>query len=312
MLERAEDAPSLARARALLALGEMCYGLGDFSPARTPVESAVRLFRECGDAGGEMDAQWTFSRVLMALGENAGAEKVAKEMLAGSERLRDPRRRALALERWANIEQECGRSVDVAPLLEEALALMRAARDGLGAAMLLNMLGEHRRASGDISRAAACYEESLALSREQSSAYWAAVSGFNLAVCRLRQGRPREALELAKEALAVTDAIGNRRNIAPGLALFAALAASGGKPREGAVLFGAAQRILEELKTVLVYADRREFSDTERSLRAALAPAEFEAARGSGQALGHCEAVARALAASFDFPGAVDRPGGQR
>jgi predicted ATPase/class 3 adenylate cyclase len=296
-------APCKARARATLALGQMHNGLGDLPQARLQVEKALELFRSLGDPGGYVDALTSLSWVLMYQGEHGRAEKVTEELLEESRRLGEPRRRALALERGAYVSQERGRPERGIPLLEEALELMRRAQDQAGAALIINVLGEHVRTTRDFARAAALYAESLTLSRTLETPFRISVSAMNLAVCLMRLGRPAEALPLMLESLALTHAICNKRNVPPGLIGIAALAALGGEPAAGAVLLGAAEKFLAEQGTVLVYSDRSEHEETERAVRAAQDPAAYEAARASGRALSLDAAVAKALelGGSLDF-----------
>ena len=303
-----DGSPSKTRARAILSLGQFHNGLGDLPQARLQLEKALELFRSLGDRGGAVDALTTLSWVRMYQGDLDGAEKLTAELLDESQRLGEPRRRALALERAAYVAQERGRPERAVPLLEEALVLMRRAEDKLGVALLLNVLGEHTRPSGDFARALGYYRESFALSSELGNAFWRAVAEMNVAVCLMRLNRPAEALPLMAESLAAAYSIGNKRNVPPALIAFAALAAMGGKPEPAAVLLGAAEKFLREQNTVLVYADRGEHEETRRAVRALLDGAACEAALARGRSLALDAAVAKALelADGLDF-GAANR-----
>ncbi|MFI5363357.1 MAG: ATP-binding protein [Elusimicrobiota bacterium] len=300
--------PSKTRARAILSLGQFHNGLGDLPQARLQLEKALELFRSLGDRGGAVDALTTLSWVRMYQGDLDGAEKLTAELLDESQRLGEPRRRALALERAAYVAQERGRPERAVPLLEEALVLMRRAEDKLGVALLLNVLGEHTRPSGDFARALGYYRESFSLSSELGNAFWRAVAEMNVAVCLMRLGRPAEALPLMSESLTAAYGIGNKRNVPPALIAFAALAAMGGKPEPAAVLLGAAEKFLREQNTVLVYADRGEQEETLRAVRALMDRAAYESALASGRTLSLDAAVAKALelADALEF-GAANR-----
>jgi len=300
-----ESPATATRARAVLALGQMRAGLGDLPQALARLEQAKELFLALGDAEGEIDALTALTRVLLFRGEYERAERVTEELLEKSGRLGEPRRRGLALARAASLALDRGRVERVVPLLEEALALVRQARDNLGVAALLNTLGEHVRAGGDFARAARLYEESLTLSRELKSAYWSSVSAFNLAVCLLRLGRPAEALPLAIDSLAAAHSSGNKHNVPPGLNLVAALAAAAGQPEPAAVLLGAADKFLIEQEAVLIYADRGEYEATTRAVRDALGTGVYESARAAGRELTLCAAVERALTLASDLKGSV-------
>jgi len=294
-LRLGDGAPSETRARAVLALGQMHNGLGDLPQARLRLEEALALYRELGDLGGAVDALTTLTWVRMYQGDLDGAEALTKESLAESRKLGQPRRLALALERASYVELERGRPESSRKLLDEALALMRQAQDKLGLAILLNVMGENIRPSGDFASAARFYEESLGLSRELGNAFWRAVAGMNLAVCLLRLGDSRRALPLMAESLSTAHAIGNKRNVPPGLISFASFALAAGQPEAAAVLLAASEKLLAEQGTVLVYADRSEYEETARDVRAALDPSAFAAATASGRELSLDAAVAKAL-----------------
>ena len=300
-----DGAPSEPLARAVFSLGLMHNGLGELPQARHQLEKALGIFRSVGDRNGAFDALTTLAWVLMYQGDLDGAEKLATELLDQSQRLADPRRRALALKHAAYVAQERGQPERSAAMIEEALVLMRRAQDKLGVAILLNVLGENVRSAGDFARAVGLYQDSLALARELGDAFWRAVAGMNAAVCLMRLDRAAEALPLMAESLATAHAIGNKRNVPPSLIGFAALATRGGMPESAAVLLGAAEKFLSEQGTVLVYADRSEHEETARAVRAALGAEECEAALAAGRTLTLDAAVARAqeLAEALEFGG---------
>jgi predicted ATPase/class 3 adenylate cyclase len=288
-------APTETRARAVYALGQMHNGLGDLPQARRRLEEALEMFRALGDPRGAVDALTTLAWVRMYQGDHGGAEKLTEELLEESRLLGEPRRRALALERAAYVAQERGRPERGLPLLEEALELMRKAQDKAGIALILNVLGEHVRTTRDFARAAALYEESLTLSRRLESTFWISAAAMNLGVCLMRLGRLAEALPLMTESLRITHGICNKRNVPPALIGLAALGALGGKPEPAAALLGAAEKLLREQDTVLVYADRSEHDETTRAVRAALDAEAFEAALAAGRGLTLDAAAAKAL-----------------
>jgi predicted ATPase/class 3 adenylate cyclase len=302
-LALAGGAPPAARARAICALGAMLNGLGELAAALARLEEALRQFRAIGDRKGAVCALTDMAWVLTYQGEMERAEAVTAQLLAESRALGDPRHHALALERAASVALERGDRQRSMALLEEALVLMRRAQDKLGLAILLNVLGEDVRSGGDFARAAGLYEESLGLSSELENPFWMSVASVNLAYCLIPMGDCARARSLATQSLATIHAIGNKRNIPPGLVLICALAAAAGKAERGAVLLGAAEKFLAEQGTVLVYADRGIYEQTVRDVRAAVGAAAYAAARAEGGALSLEAAVARALglAAELDF-----------
>jgi predicted ATPase/class 3 adenylate cyclase len=288
-------AGTAARARVVLSLGQMHRGLGELPQARRHLEEALGLFRALNDRAGVADALTALCWVVMYQGDLTLGETLTAELLEETRTLGEPRRRALALKHAAWVAQERGDGPRSMALLEEALGLMRLSQDKTGTALVLNVLGEHVRPSGDFARAAKLYEESLALARELESPFWISVAAMNLGVCLMRLGELGRALPLLSESLAATHAIGNKRNVPPALIAIAALATAGGLPEEAAVLLGAAEKLLAEQGTVLLYTDRGEQEATIITVRAALAPAAYESSLDAGRALSLDAAVTQAL-----------------
>lgn len=95
-------------------------------------------------------------------------------------------------------------------------------------AVVLNNLGTTVRYQGDLTRAAALHEESLALRRELGDTWGMANALHNLGQVAYGQGELARALRLAEEDLAVRRELGDKHGMALSLALLGAVAQARG------------------------------------------------------------------------------------
>ncbi|HEX5504168.1 MAG TPA: BTAD domain-containing putative transcriptional regulator [Thermomicrobiales bacterium] len=122
---------------------------------------------------------------------------------------------------------------------EEALALFRAVGDKLGLAQTLNTLAEHARFGGDDARAAAYYAEALALERELGDRQRIAVVLHNLGYMALHRGDPPGAARSFTAAYRINEEVGYKIGPLSLLEGLAAVAGAAGAPARAARLYGA-------------------------------------------------------------------------
>jgi hypothetical protein len=138
---------------------------------------------------------------------------------------------------------------------------------------------------GEYGRAAAFYQEDLALSRAAGNTLAVALMLHNLGQATLGQGAPvHVAREYFREALELARAVGARPVVALCLVGFAAAAAAEGALRRAARLLGAADALLETLGTPETV-DRAVYDRAVSVVGAGLDGAAFAAARAEGRAL---------------------------
>ncbi len=185
----------------------------------------------------------------------------------------------------------------------EGLAVARTVGDRPNTYWALHVLAGLALRQRQYARAKALYEESLSLKQQQGDGFGVASSLEGLAKLAWLRGEHRQALALARESLALMRDLAHWRSIVLDLLVLAHVCADYGSAEQSACLFGAADRLQENL------GDKRSFplvlnvepACTEHSLaecRARLSPAEFDIARARGRAMTTEEAVAFALTAT--------------
>ncbi len=156
------------------------------------------------------------------------------------------------------------------------------------------------RFQGDYERAAALYEESLALFRELGSRVQIAMLLHNLAYVVLRQGEGRQAAAYFEESLVLYRELKRKHGVIECLIGLAGVAAAavGGQPAtagRAARLFGAAERLLEAAGGGLAAADQAEHERYVALTRGQLDESTFAAAWAEGRAMTMEQSIAYAL-----------------
>jgi hypothetical protein len=165
----------------------------------------------------------------------------------------------------------------------------------VGLVSSLNNLGMLMVEKGDLDRAIAYLEETLAIDRELGSPDGIADSLGNLAGLIAPSGDLARAAALDAEALELRRDIGDRISIAYSLESIAATSSRAGTPQIGARLFGAGERLREETGAPLPPSERARYEEGVGLARAALSPEDFARAWAEGRALSLNDAIAEAM-----------------
>src|SRR5439155_25023473 len=104
-------------------------------------------------------------------------------------------------------------------LLEQSLTALEGAGDRWGMARPLNNLGEVARMRGDLARAGDLHGRALAICRDLGDLGSQPNTVCGLGHVRLGEGEPRAAEALGREAVDISELIGNRLGTASGLEL---------------------------------------------------------------------------------------------
>ena len=155
------DAPPLARARALRAVGALRHQRGDFHQTEA-TEQALALFRELGDRRGEAAALRVLGMSARRRGDLDTADTHLEASLAICRAEGDRHGAAMALVNLGIRAQERRQYGRAVAHLEEALALFRAIGETRRVARTLMRLGIVAQARGDYERAVALCGEGLA------------------------------------------------------------------------------------------------------------------------------------------------------
>jgi predicted ATPase/transcriptional regulator with XRE-family HTH domain len=235
------------RARALNELGGLAIQRGDLAGAVPPLEEALGLFRDLGDArwtaftlfrlgqavrfGGDAQHAITLFEASLAL---SGAGGEAGDIVRG-----------LPLVHLGTLLVEQGDYSRSVALLQEALALGHALGDGVATGASLIGLGWAAYYSGDDGRAVGLLEEALALFRELGHYNGTADAFIGLGWVYLRGGDCARAAALFGQCLAMAHERGGMAHVADCLRGLGVVASQGGEPGRAARLFGAAERLRE-------------------------------------------------------------------
>lgn len=197
--------PTIARARALCAAGDLAFYQDDYVAARDLLAESVQLCRTLASD----------KELALALGDLGvllhvpGSHSIAHNMLEESERLCRSLgiswELAYMLRRIGQHAAQDGHLQQAVDYAQEGLTLAKRLGDRSLAANILSTLGEFAGRQGDIMQAIAYNRESLAFAREINDKQVVATTLNNLDYFTILQGEPspttgaQEALKLARE-----------------------------------------------------------------------------------------------------------------
>jgi non-specific serine/threonine protein kinase len=254
--EAGQDGGPPLRAKALNGAGMLAYRQGDHAIARPQHTEALAIRRELGDRPGIAISLNNLGLVAQAQEEHATARG----------------------------------------LFEESLAIRRELGDRWGVAAGLGNLGIVAHDLGDYAAARALHDGSLAIWRELGDTRCIAMSLSNLGDAASEQGDHLVATLVQEEALVIRRKLGDRWGVAISLEALAPVGVACGRADKSARLWGAAERLREEIGTPLPPNERVRYEQKVAAARAALGDAAFERAWQEGRAMTMEEAVDYTLA----------------
>ena len=274
------------RAKALNGAGVLAYLQGDYPAARALHEASLVIKRLLGDRRGMAASLGNMGNVACEQGDFASARAQYEESLAIMRDLGDRRGLAASLNNLGNVACEEGDFASARTLYEEFLAIMRELGDRTGIARSLNNLGHVAYEQGDFAAARALQDESLTIRQELGNRSGIADSLENLGNVSYEQGDYPAARMLFEEGLALRRELGDRGRIASSLAGLATVIAAFGSSLRAARVWGAAERLREEVVTPLSPKDRPRYDRRVAAARAALGDdAAFDRAWEEGRTL---------------------------
>jgi non-specific serine/threonine protein kinase len=187
------------------------------------------------------------------------------------------------------------------------MTLYREMGEPYGVALGLDGLGLVAQAQGDYARAAALYEEGLALYRAEQDRYGTAWSLQYLGLVAQAQGDHARAGALYREGLALRREMGDAAGVAQCLEGLATVAGAQDQAERAARLFGAAAALRASIGAPLSPTERADYEPTLAAARARLGEDAFAAASTEGRVMPLEQAVVYALAAA-DPAGAPPSP----
>jgi tetratricopeptide (TPR) repeat protein len=227
-------------------------------------------------------------------GDLSGAESLAQESLALYRRLGDRRGVAGALQTLANVAVDASDLERAESLYQEALPVMRELGYVPGVSSILTNLGVVSRFRGDLDRARAFYEQSLELDGDSGDPKGTAITLLDLGHVALESGDLQAARGSLEQSLRLFHGVGEQVGIASCLDGLARAQATE-RPERAARLWGARERIVDELGIRPTERDARERADAIAATRRASDPDTFDLAWQDGRALELEDAVRYAL-----------------
>ncbi len=285
-------APTLAYAKALRAAGSLAWNQTDFRTARALLEQSLAIFRELRDREGTARSLNTLGNVAIEQGDYPAARAMYEESLAIWRELGDRSGMAGLLCNLGLIAHEGGDFTAARALSEEGLAIARELGDHGRIADSLNNLGSVAIEEGDYPAARALNEESLAIGRQLGDWDAIATSLHNLGIVAHLQGDLASARALYTQGLANRRELGDRLGIARALEELAAVAAALGGSLRAALIWGAAERLREDMGSPLAPTERYRCDKRAAAARAAAGDdAAFDRAWREGRALPLAQAI---------------------
>ncbi len=193
-------------------------------------------------------------------------------------------------------------------LLEESVAIKRKSGNLVGLATSLNNLAMLTLEEGDLDRAIAYLEETLAIDRQLGSPDGISHSLGNMASLIAERGDLPRAAALDAEALELRRDLGDRLSIAFGLESIATTASRAGFTEVGARLFGAAERLREEIDSPVPPSELTRYENGLAATQEAIPEKEFAALWAAGRALSLDDAVAEAQDVAREIANTAETP----
>ena len=295
----AADTPqnTAARLSILLWAGWLAFFQSDFAAVRALGETRLALCRQLGEAG-RLDMAHTLemlAEIDTEEGDYATAQARYEQALDILRPARDSGALCNTLTLYAWLAMRTGDYGAAGARFEAALNECRAFGDPLGIAQVLAGSGELAVRQGLYARATALLEESLSLRRRNGEPWGIAISLGTLGWVDLLQHNFTRMRERLAESLDIRRDSGDLGGIAWCLEKLAEAACLEGWPQRAARLFGAAAALRARLNAAMDGADLPHYERQLAAVRGRLAPDAFAAAWAEGSGLTVEQAIGEAL-----------------
>ncbi len=300
-----ERVPLAVHVNALTWSSVMASFLGDAVTATARGQEAVALCEAAGDEGRPLLAVALIGVAsgATAAGDYQTAYTIGERLVELYRELDDPISLGTGIMMQGGMAVLLGKHNMARLLLEESLALARAASDKYRIALTLNYMGDLARSERQVVQAQSTYEESLSILRELGATKELPATLHNLAYACLYQGDIERAHALFYESLEAQRAQANQDGILEGLRGYAALASATGLAAESARLYAAAVANGRGVDSASLWTlEKLEYEHYIGLARARLSGAEFEAEQAKGRALSIEQAIEYALNLPFGLP----------
>ena len=169
---------------------------------KAPVQAAMRIFSEVGDAGGEARAAHVLGNIQFDEGDAAGARASFQHAADLSDRIGYVQEKAAAVASLSRVASLRGDAAEAERLILEANSIWRAIPDRRQLPWGLNALGSIRLGQGKLAEAEALNREALKICRDSGDRGSYLHEGYTGLIAALAaQGRLEAAADVAQEAL---------------------------------------------------------------------------------------------------------------
>ncbi len=279
---------SLADAREVASvlnnLGLVHWHKGVHASARTHFEQALALWKEVGYQRGIAASLANLGNLSSEEGDYATARSLYERSLNVLRELGDKRVTATLINNLGLACLYAGEYDLARSRLEQSLSIRRTLGDKLGIAQSLINLGFALSSVADYPAARSALQESLALSQDLKYQMGVAESLVNLGAISCCEEDYASAHRLLEQSLRIMRALGEKRGIVVCLEESANLATAQGQPAWAAQIFGAAQRLRDDLGARAPLSDPFRYGRALAVVRSTLGQDAFLAAYARGQA----------------------------
>ncbi|HTS21196.1 MAG TPA: tetratricopeptide repeat protein [Casimicrobiaceae bacterium] len=286
------------RGNVLNAAGGLALAQGDLSAARTHFNESLAIRRKLNDRRGIAGSLGNLGIVAFEQGDLATGRMLVEESLGIMRELGDRLGIANKLTSLGHLAFREENYSAAWALHQEDLSIRRELADQRGIAVSLTWLGIVAHYRAEYPAAKAFMEESMALYRELGDRGGVATALENLAAVAFAVRDFAAAQALGRQSLSIHAELGEKVGIRAALDGLAAVAADSGDPLRAARVWGATERLLDEIGAPRYVQDQRDYDRRVAALRAALGEAAFDQAWRLGCSLTLEEAIAFALSES--------------
>ncbi len=257
--KKGAEAPTRARAIVLNGAGVLAYYQGDFHSAHALNMEGLAISQKLGDSIGMSSALINLGNIACDQGEFVSGKTFYERGLAIMRERNDRQGMATALMNLGTLAWDLGDRESAPALFEESLMVMRELNNQGGASYALHSLGRVAYAQGDFPAAAARHEEGLSIGRALGDR-GSIAHGLNyLGAVAREQGDYHAAKAHFVECLTIQRELGDKLGVAYGLEGLASVVSRLGEPMTGARIWGAAERLREEIGSPLLPINKVEY-----------------------------------------------------
>jgi predicted ATPase/DNA-binding CsgD family transcriptional regulator len=208
------EAPTKARADALLGVGDLTYLQSDYETTRDLYAEALAIYRTLDDQPGIAHALVGLGETATEVGDYDTAPKLYQEAYTIMRALDDVRGCARALTQLGWSALRTGDLKQAREWLEKGLSSYQSIDDRVGVALTYSGIGEVAIRNGDLDEASVALETSLKIRRELGMKWGIAASLGSLAWVAMRQHDFVRAVNILHESFLIRQEIGDKGGMA--------------------------------------------------------------------------------------------------